>query len=189
PPAQQPDPLFGQEELASLSKWFITTLFNSSANQQTNRDKPYDSLTRFIAYVTYRMTLDDCVAYGALLLLERLKERHPAATGASGRRLFLTAYIITAKVLYDETYSTLSWTTCLRNLYTVNQINKMEREMYYYLDWNLTLHNDDLVAFQRRIHEDFDTYRLTTALQTTVPQSMPSCPITSITYQPVFTQS
>jgi hypothetical protein len=71
------------------------------------------------------------------MLLGRLKTRYPLASGTSGERLFVAAFMIASKLLSDETYSSRSWRIVARNMFTLEEIHKMEREMCGYLDWNL----------------------------------------------------
>jgi hypothetical protein len=43
--------------------------------------------------------------FAALILLQRLKARFPSARGSSGHRLFISAFMISSKVMCDDTYS------------------------------------------------------------------------------------
>ena len=45
--------------------------------------------------------------------------------------------MIASKVICDDTYSNKSWCIAGQNLYTLKEVNQMEREMCSYLEWLL----------------------------------------------------
>jgi hypothetical protein len=91
------------------------------------------------------------VAVAALLLLQRLKMRFPAARASSGHRLFISSFMIASKVIYDETYSNYSWSIVAQKMFGLQEINQMEREMCAYLQWNLNIQGDELFDFAAHI--------------------------------------
>ena len=95
------------------------------------------SFTQFIAYTIHRTGLPEVVVFTVLFLLAGLKERFPTARGSSGHRLFISAFMIASKVICDDTYSNKSWCIAGQNLYTLKEVNQMEREMCSYLEWLL----------------------------------------------------
>ncbi|KAJ7616384.1 hypothetical protein DFH06DRAFT_1365586 [Mycena polygramma] len=137
-----------------LSAHFITHLFAcppfhpQSTHAQTKL--PY-----FIAYALHRTKLRHAVTYGALLLLQRLKIRFPTARGLSGHRLFISVFMIAAKIMCDDTYSNKSWTIVAQGMFTLHEINQMEREVCNYLDWEFIVDNLVLSNFEAMVNHDF----------------------------------
>ncbi|KAK7057548.1 alternative cyclin Pcl12 [Favolaschia claudopus] len=157
PPQQQPlktDPFYGYEYIAQLSARFITHLFACPPfpPQSTHAQA---KLPYFIAYALHRTKLHQSVTYAALVLLQRLKARFPTARGSSGHRLFISAFMIASKVICDDTYSNKSWSIVAQGMFTLREINQMEREMCNYLDWELTVDNPILSNFETMVQRDF----------------------------------
>jgi len=158
-PPQQPqptktDPFYGYEYIAQLSARFITHLFACPPfpPQSTHSQA---KLPFFIAYALHRTKLHQAVTYAALVLLQRLKARFPTARGSSGHRLFISAFMIASKVICDDTYSNKSWSIVAQGMFTLREINQMEREMCNYLDWELTVDNPILSNFEAMVQRDF----------------------------------
>jgi hypothetical protein len=182
---------YGHEEIARLSARYITHLFAcpdlppASTNSQSRL--PY-----FIAYALHRTKLHESVTIASLILLQRLKARFPTARGSSGHRLYVSAYMIASKVICDDTYSNRSWSIVAQGMFSLREINQMEREMCSYLEWELTVDNTMLTTFEKKLREDFrnpegpyPTYPLTmvskraaraaaSAASTPVPEPPPS---------------
>jgi hypothetical protein len=112
-------------------------------------------LAHFIAYAIHRTRLPEVVVFTALFLLARLKERFPAARGSSGHRLFISAFMIASKVVCDDTYSNKSWCIVGQNLYTLKEVNQMEREMCSYLEWILHVEAAELETFTQRVKKEY----------------------------------
>lgn len=93
--------------------------------------------------------------FAALILLQRLKARFPSARGSSGHRLFISAFMISSKVMCDDTYSNKSWSVVAQGMFNLREINQMEREMCNYLEWELTAANPMLSAFETAVKKDF----------------------------------
>ncbi|KAJ7287223.1 hypothetical protein C8J57DRAFT_579840 [Mycena rebaudengoi] len=148
------DPFFGYEPIATLSARFITHLFACPPYppQSTHSQA---KLPYFIAYALHRTKLHQAVTYAALVLLQRLKARFPTARGSSGHRLFISAFMIASKVICDDTYSNKSWSIVAQGMFTLREINQMEREMCSYLDWELTVDNPILSNFEQMVRRDF----------------------------------
>jgi len=155
------DPYYGQEHLAKLAARFITHLFPCS-------DYPPPSshfqarLPHFIAYALYRTKLPATVTFAALVLLQRLnacfhrrKRRIPFAWASSGYRLFISAYMLASKVMCDDTYSNKSWCVVAQHMFTLQEVNQMEREMYNGLNGELTIYPSELSDFEKAVREDF----------------------------------
>lgn len=112
-------------------------------------------LPYYIAYAIYRTKLPECVVFSALALLQRLKSRFPSARGSSGHRLFISAFMIASKVMCDDTYSNKSWSVVAQGMFTVREVNQMEREFCGYLDFSLNVPSEILTTFQAKVTQDF----------------------------------
>jgi hypothetical protein len=78
-------------------------------------------------------------------------------TGISGPGLFLAALMVSSKWFFDSdhNYRNVAWVTVGGNMYTLQQINKMEKELYSHLDWNIFIDNLDLYAFTSQLEASF----------------------------------
>jgi len=63
--------------------------------------------------------------------------------------------MIASKVICDDTYSNRSWSIVAQAMFTLREINQMEREMCSYLEWELTVDNTMLTTFEAKLREDF----------------------------------
>jgi len=152
--ASKPDPFYGHEQIARLCGRFITHLFACPEYPPTSTHSQA-KLPYFIAYALHRTKLHTSVTFAALVLLQRLKARFPTARGSSGHRLFISAFMIASKVICDDTYSNKSWTIVAQGMFTLREVNQMEREMCNYLDWELTVDNPILGNFEAMVKRDF----------------------------------
>ena len=115
---------------------------------------PTPALAHFVAYALHRTRLPSIVTFAALLLLQRLKTRFPAARGSSGHRLFISAFMIASKIICDDTYSNQSWGIVAQKMFALKEINQMEREMCGYLEWNLNVSGSELESFERKVRAE-----------------------------------
>ena len=115
--------------------------------------QPPPTLAMFIAYALHRTRLHPSITFAALYLLQRLKTRFVAARGSSGHRLFILAFMITSKVICNDTYSNKSWCIVGQGMFAL-QINQMEREMCSYLEWQLNVDPSALKEFKAMVHRD-----------------------------------
>lgn len=153
-PAAKPDPFYGHEAIARLCARFITHLF-ACPEYPPNMTHMQAKLPYFIAYALHRTKLHPAVTFASLVLLQRLKARFPSARGSSGHRLFVSAFMIASKVICDDTYSNKSWSIVAQGMFSLREINQMEREMCNYLDWELTVDNPILSNFEKMVTRDF----------------------------------
>ncbi|KIK69601.1 hypothetical protein GYMLUDRAFT_66895 [Collybiopsis luxurians FD-317 M1] len=154
PPPVQQKTFYSQEGIARLCARFITHLFGCP-ERPPNHFGWHVELPYYIAYAIYRTKLPTGVVFSALALLQRLKSRFPSAKGSSGHRLFISAFMIASKVMCDDTYSNKSWSVVAQGMFTVREVNQMEREMCGYLDWELNVEGDILASFQTKVLQDF----------------------------------
>ena len=147
-----------------MSASFITHLFAcpdmpplSNAVTASGAPIPSPKLANFVAYALHRTRLPPSVTFAALYLLQRLKVRFPAARGSSGHRLFISAFMIASKVICDDTYSNKSWCIVGQGMFSLREVNQMEREMCGYLDWQLNVPHVELEQFTSKVQNEFGT--------------------------------
>ncbi|PWN31288.1 cyclin-like protein [Meira miltonrushii] len=138
------DRFYGHREISELSESVISALFASVSSSQT---RPTPRLAEFIAYALHRTRLPDEITFQALFLLRRLKSRFPAARGSSGHRLFISALMLASKSSCDDTYSNKSWTIVSQGLFSLREVNQMERELFGYLGYKVNVEYEELEAF------------------------------------------
>ncbi|WVQ72590.1 hypothetical protein IAR50_002148 [Cryptococcus sp. DSM 104548] len=149
PTRSSQDAFYGHEETAVMSARFITSLFQCpNIPSPTAPGAPTPTLAHFVAYALHRTRLPSVVTFAALLLLQRLKKRYPAARGSSGHRLFISAFMIASKIICDDTYSNQSWGIVAQKMFALKEINQMEREMCGYLEWNLNFGEREMADFE-----------------------------------------
>ncbi|KAJ7093616.1 hypothetical protein C8R43DRAFT_908097, partial [Mycena crocata] len=150
-------PFFGREYISVLCSWFITKTFGCRFDSRLEGDRPAPRLPYFVAYVLHHSDLEDIVLYAALVLLERLKVQFPDFR-STGRRLFLSAYMVASKILCDASLSTASWRILTRRLFANREINQMEGELCGYLQWNLNVDYNAILALESSLKHDFWSY-------------------------------
>ncbi|KAF5317024.1 hypothetical protein D9611_004005 [Ephemerocybe angulata] len=153
-PTTRQDPFYGHESIARLCARFITHLF-ACPEYPPATTHSQAKLPHFIAYALHRTKLHPSVTFASLVLLQRLKARFPTARGSSGHRLFISAFMIASKVICDDTYSNKSWGIVAQGMFSLREVNQMEREMCNYLDWELTVDNPILSNFEAAVRQDF----------------------------------
>lgn len=190
PQTSQGDGYYGHEQTAKMAAAFITSLFACpelpppSANlTSSGQPVPSPKLAMFIAYALHRTRLAPCVTFAALFLLQRLKNRFPAARGSSGHRLFISAFMIASKVVCDDTYSNKSWAVVGQGMFQLREINQMEREMCGYLEWQLNVDYLELESFTEKVQSEFGSGTLNTILPVT-SSIAPALPKTSAAAPP-----
>ncbi len=110
-------------------------------------------LSQFVMVLIHRTQLPGTVAAGALLLLERIKRRHPRSRASSGHRLFISAFMVASKILSDHTYSNETWVSAAGNMFQLKEINQMEREFCGHLSWSLALNIEDIFELSTRLSD------------------------------------
>ena len=154
------DKFYGHRQMAEVAERMLMTYFSckhdsmaATADASSVSSSGAPRLAHFVAYALYRTRLPTAVTYYALLLLKRLKTRYPVARGSSGHRLFIAAFMLASKMLCDDSYSNKSWTIVGQGLFTLTEINQMERELLSYLDLHLDVAPDELEQFAHELQE------------------------------------
>ncbi|KDQ08138.1 hypothetical protein BOTBODRAFT_89649, partial [Botryobasidium botryosum FD-172 SS1] len=149
---------YKHEEPAKLASAFITNLFafpKLPPPSSANPSPPSPTLAQFIAYSLHCTCLHLSVTFAALFLLNRLKGHFPAACGLSSHRLFISAFMIASKIIRDNTYSNKSWCVVGQGMFSLREINQIEREMCAYLEWVLTVPKEELEVFEAEPKKEY----------------------------------
>jgi hypothetical protein len=83
--------------------------------------------------------------------------------------------MLASKFICDDTYSNKSWIIVSQGMFQLREINQMEREMCYYLEWELNVDMVTLREFEDMVKKDFigegpyPTYILPSSSTTTPP--------------------
>jgi hypothetical protein len=115
-------------------------------------------LSTYITSVLLSAPFNDTILFGALYLLFRLRARLAATMPnlpSSGRRLFLTALILSTKILCERTFRMEKWVRISGGAFPQAELIKMERQMIAALDWDLHIDLDCLVRFGRDVKAMF----------------------------------
>ncbi|KAI9018323.1 hypothetical protein DFJ74DRAFT_596754, partial [Hyaloraphidium curvatum] len=111
----------------------------SGAQPSPGRADAMPPLDAFMARIIARTRIDPDTVCLALLYCRRLKDKHPQCRGShgTGHRLFLAAILTACKVLHDDAYENAAWAKATAGLFSNAQVNEIEYEFLYYLDWQL----------------------------------------------------
>ncbi|KAK9711908.1 hypothetical protein K7432_007467 [Basidiobolus ranarum] len=126
-----------------------TAIVNTLYKCDTNLDPTSTPLREFISELIRHSKVPTNNILCALLYLVRMKRRHPECQGTfgAGYRLFLAALIISNKYLYDNPYQNQSWVKISGNRFTLQEINLMEFELLYFLNFHLNVTKEQWTNF------------------------------------------
>ncbi|WFD32603.1 ABC-type xenobiotic transporter [Malassezia sp. CBS 17886] len=147
------DKFYGHQLIAEVAERMMMSLFSCArdsmaatpdARSVSSPDAP--RLAHFVAYALYRTRLPMIVTYYAFVLLRRLKQRFPVARGSSGHRLFISAFMLATKMVCDDAYNNKSWTIVGQGLFSLQEVNQMERELLGYLGLAVNVTREELAS-------------------------------------------
>jgi hypothetical protein len=96
--------------------------------------------------------------------------------------------MIASKVVCDDTYSNKSWCVVGQGMFSLKEINQMEREMCSYLEWKLNFEPAELAAFESKVRREFATTRSGVSVPridttvSSVPTSAPAAVVRKTSY-------
>lgn len=127
------------------------TKYPSPPNSPDYENSKYDnlpSLSHFIKKLVKYTNVYTPTLLTAAVYLRRLKAVLPQdATGvpSTTHRIFLACLILSAKNHNDSSPLNKHWTKYTDGLFTLEDVNLMERQLLQLLNWNMVVHNDELI--------------------------------------------
>jgi len=130
----------------------------ASASVLTTTSPP--SIAEFVAYVLYRTALPNIIIFHAFHLLGRLSREFEPDPLLSSSPLFyhglvFTSLVLATKYLMDDAYDNNSWSIASMGLFTLRDVNAMERSVFAALDMRLRVGGEDLGAILRKKEKTF----------------------------------
>lgn len=112
------------------------------------KDRPLPSLMTFLTKLVRYTNVYTGTLMATLVLLERLKSRlpkNPQGLPCTRHRILLSCLILSAKVHNDSSPKNVHWAKYTEGLFTVKDVNLMERQLLYLLDWNAVVLNSEMI--------------------------------------------
>ena len=147
------DRFFGHQELATqCATWVRNFLRDHNAPTQPRACSRCPPLDQFIAYILRATRLAKTTVLYALCLIEELSDASKdilvknIGTVNAGHRLLLPALMVSAKFTNDDNHNNASWMVAALELFTLQEVTKMEKDLLQLCDWKLGI---DLTPFTR----------------------------------------
>ncbi|GEQ69061.1 hypothetical protein JCM33374_g2732 [Metschnikowia sp. JCM 33374] len=111
--------------------------------------KALPSLMSFINKLVKYTNVYTGTLMATLVLLDRLKSKLPHnAQGLSctRHRVFLSCLILASKFHNDSSPKNVHWAKYTDGLFSLKDVNLMERQLLFLLDWNVKVSNEEMVS-------------------------------------------
>lgn len=111
--------------------------------------RPLPSLMTFITRLVSYTNVYTGTLMATLVLLDKLKSRIPRnAQGlpCTRHRIFLSCLILAAKFHNDSSPKNTHWARYTDGLFSLDDVNLMERQLLFLLNWDIRVRNDDMVT-------------------------------------------
>jgi hypothetical protein len=145
--------------LTEIGSRLIQHLFQCTETPSDRMECPQLDLDRFILHVIHSSGLPPDTVYLALFFLQRLKHRgYLLGQEETGHHLFLTAFMLATKCVHDRPIFNRSWEKLRIIPWSLQKINRMERDMCAHLGWDMDIDPELLLCFSESIAIDFSPY-------------------------------
>lgn len=121
--------------------------FTMSPKNSSGKERPLPSLMTFLTRLVRYTNVYTGTLMATLVYLNKLKARLPKqAQGlpCTRHRILLSCLILSAKYHNDSSPKNIHWAKYTDGLFTVRDINLMERQLLHLLNWDLTVSNEDM---------------------------------------------
>ncbi|KAH7339922.1 hypothetical protein B0J17DRAFT_767596 [Rhizoctonia solani] len=141
---------------AKVSARLLSDAFGSDVCPDTVIDYA-PTLTEYITDVLSTASIERSIAVYALALLDRLSAQDLVSMPHGTYGLFITAFTIAGKILRDHSFNNKSWAIIGQRVFTLKELNLMERKMCADLQWDLKISVQELEDMEDEICE-FEHY-------------------------------
>ncbi|KAH9843633.1 uncharacterized protein C8Q71DRAFT_7950 [Rhodofomes roseus] len=146
----------------------------ATASSSSLAERRFSVLQIFISNLLHRTKLHESIAFGALLLIHRLRSKFTDKARALGLNavpywmatahyIYLTAFLVASKILCDKWYNSSSLVRAVnptrREWLTVGNLLRAEVEFCTMMDWSLYIDPGQLATFTQRVKADYSGAR------------------------------
>lgn len=121
--------------------------FSSHDKYYSGPSREIPSLLEFIQNLVYATHAIPVSILVSMALLDRLGSKLPPRVSGSSEtchRVLLAALILANKLLYDVPMKNLVWSECSGGLYSVEEINLMEKQFLEFIDFNTNVKEEEV---------------------------------------------